>query len=402
MTLFSKFKTPSPLSTPDAAGDDSPIHVAHAQNVIIPTCDLSSEDQLRSALIDYAQNLIRQENFDDLWHMLRYLAEDGSASEAGHVLLHSGYIGARADFINAAELFTQRSEDFTQFSGFDSLASLYDEHKHHPEAASFALMCLNGMEQTIKHKCAKPNFPLKIIALRTHLEQALSSEHSSLLYLMPQFDDAVSQDMADLAAKYAMAILKTAPFCSDVPRRLGRLLARTPHSTQLDLIARQCSAATFDACGYAQYAWVYLDALVLAPQLLTQLDPHYFQDAIEDVLTHFKSQEVVNRLLAHITLLQHNAETAAVITYEQERMLSAICARLTSEALQELHPLIWADANQLKTSETGSYNLEHLISSGYDRATQHLVSHFHSALIEGKSVVFTGSGIDFIPKPHPS
>ena len=377
-----------------------------AKNVIIPTCDLSSEDTLKSALMDYAKNLIRQESFDDLWHMFDYVAKDGTCSEAGHLLLHSAYMGARTDFMNGAELFAKRSSDLSKFSGFDTLAALYTDHKNTPFAASLALMCLNGMEQLFKSNIETPNLPMQAVTLRTSLEQALIEQMDALIYLVPQCDDAMNEGHADHAIKYTRRILTQAPLCTNVTRRLGRALGRdmrrTGQSDLLDLSARQCAANTYDSCGYAQYAWAYLDALVQRPEVIQELGVKFFADAVEDILEHFPSQEPVNRLLANVTLVLHHAPRTVEIPTAHRTALRAICERLTTDALQELHPLIWAEANTLVSPQEHRPNIEHLLSFGYDRATAHLVSHFQHSLHEGKSVVFTGSGIDLIAKTHPS
>lgn len=402
----SKFDKLQRDKTPQVAQSKPPsdkISSAFAQNVIIPTCDLSSEDKLKTALMDYAQNLIRQENFDDLWHMFAYVAKDGTCSEAGHLLLQCAFMGARTDFMNAADLFTQRSSDLRKFSGFESLEALYLDHSNSPYAASLALICLNGMEQLFKQRIETPNLPMTAIALRTTLEQALLNHMEDLMYLVPRCDDAINEGHSDHSIKYTRRILKHAPMCTNITRRLGRALGRhVRHSGQVDFVdlsARQCAANTYDSCGYAQYAWVYIDALIQHPQLIHEIDLKYFTDAIEDILKHFPSQEPVNRLLANLTLF---LQTSQEITVAQRRALTAICERLTTDALQELHPLIWAEAHALVTPEDQSLNIEHLLSFGYDRATAHLVTHFEHTLHEGNSVVFTGSGIDFVAKTHPS
>lgn len=376
-----------------------------AKRIILPSLPVADEDMARLNHWEMGRQLARQDEWEKLADMITSaddarLATPGGVSEAA--LLAAG---AQSDVVAAA---TDALSDGAapDPSGLlqmeEALADVDDNH---------AIAMVAAMAHIHIGRAWRTEGPEE----RRDTEQRHHFKRAEAL-LMDY--DAVVLDAPSLAALQCSLTELLCPDPSIVARAYHRLLALDPHApghmrafglallqagfvneTLLDREARRIAQETPDIWGKGAYTWIYLDVLARNAEALETVDAALFEAGLRDILRRKKDQHITNELAAFCAIsMAPREEEASKNAARTRARLHGCLDFILSDHLQELHPLIWCEAQQFNGPQAPRANAPRaLVAQGRQRALRVIAQRFADQLADGSSIAFSPAGMYRLP-----
>lgn len=372
----------------------------------IPVCDISLEQAERSALEQRGQFLARQDMWEELGQEIRDYDRSRAVTAGGMSKADLLALGARSDVTAPVLAAFADPALMPQHAPRHGLRDLEIVLEDHPGDYGVALVVINAYidiawawrgEGWISDLPTRQRREFETRMRRAaeildhfnpfeHDSPALAATRCALLAVQAAADQRIADDYEDL--------IELDPANPRHMRAFGNhLLPRWFGSyQQLEIGARRSAILTRDIWGMGGYAWTYLDALSVDPKAIEMLDVDFFTDAMRDILQRRPDQHIVNSFAAFcaVTLQQDRFQTLAHA--EAAAAIARAFDWILRDHLREVHPMIWAMANEDPTRTAGPAALDSIARDGEKRALHRIASHFAADIRQGARIVFDESG----------
>lgn len=389
---------------PDAANRPERFAVAATSperpRVDIPVCDPGPDALAREKAFRRGQFLARQDSWEDL---AREMHQAEQARDLTPGLASVAQIlakGARSDMTYAARVAIAKGQPKSVNAALSALAVNLEDMPDNPAMAYVMAMTHVDIAQFWRGASQvrdlapqrRDAFDSQMRAAEALADRFDPFELNSPLWAQvrcavldndPQPALRVSDDYEDLIdldpgnPGHLMALGRNL-----MPRRFGML-------ETLDTQARRKVSQLNDIWGTGAYTWVYIGALQSDPLALRRIDPELFVEGLHDILGHYPSQDMANRLAAFtgLTIAAPDAPDSA-----RNRLMECF-NWILHDHMRELHPHIWATAPVPGKADTEQDGDVDLAAVGRTRAIGTIAQHFAPALDAGRRLVFTPDGL---------
>lgn len=379
-----------------------------SKRIILPSLPVSDEERACTEHQELGQKLARQEQWEELTQLVQLadsarLTTPGGESEA-LLLVH----GARNDVVAAAEDALREGEP----PAGHGIAALEEMLEDHPDSYPCALVLALSHVDIARALMSSPpdtDSTGRDQNIETHLARAdeVLARHDGEALDAPSVLsarctlDALRPEARNTLADTYERLIDLDPDGPRHLRALGTHMLSGPAEERyenLELEARRSAARTGEIWGAGAYSWVYLDALAADRQALAGLDCDFFIDGMHDIVHHRPNQHVINLLAAFCAITmapEHDAPgTAAEATQER---LHACLDWLLADHLQELHPLIWAQAMLAPGITAPLPTRRVLVTKGRQTALRVIAERFADEIADGSTIAFSASGMYRLP-----
>lgn len=378
------------------------------RRIILPSVPVTDEETARVAHQDQGQKLARQEKWEELSQLVRLADDVRLATPGGEPQAMLLAFGARSDVVAAAEDALHDGQPPKP----DGIAALEEMRADHDGDYPCALVvALAHVDVALAWRAAAPNAAGEdgTAQARHHLARArdLLAPHDgvaldapSLVAAQCALAEARPDTRRTLTEGYEQ-LIDLAPESPRHMRALGAHMLSFEAETRypdLEVEARRTAARTQACWGAGGYTWVYLDALARDRQAAAMLDCAFFMDGMQDILTRRPNQHLTNVLAAFC------AVTMAPDPDRRMGRAAAVCARLNdcadwilADHLQELHPLIWSQAQLSPGVATPLPSRRALVTRGRQTALQVIAERFAEDIADGGTIAFSPSGMYRLP-----
>lgn len=390
------------LCLPRLFGRIAPLDLdAMSKRIRLPSAPVADEDMARLSIWEHGRTLARQE----AWEHLSTLVQEADAARrttpGGQSEALILAMGAHADVVGAARdaLHDRR---FPSPEGIEALRAIAEMH---PQDHALSLLVALAHLRIVDAWRAKPEMQSAIsdqsIAAHLAAAEALLAPFDPLALSSPALA-AVCAEWARLSARDEDAVAETYrtlvsldPGTPQHMRAFGVALAHD--SRNLAHAAQYISDITASSWGAGAHVWLYLDAIPLSPEGLSNMDTTAFIAGMRDILARRPDQSIVNELAAFCTLtlrpgqdLRGRAETA-------RRTLHACQDWILREHLQELHPALWVAERDTEIAPRSQAGKRAVVTQGRLRALQSIAQHFAPELADGSTIAFSPAGMYRLP-----
>lgn len=368
--------------------------------------DPTAEDAIRDKHLTRAQNLVRQERWDDLIEIIR-TADAGRRMTPGMMPIADllAY-GARADVVHAAE---HALLDGTPAKGAPLLAGIEAlEHVLADFPNSYIVACIvaqahmdiawawrgNAWDTEVPDR-NRAAFAAHFDRAQDIISEFCPLDKGSALLAATCCTLLGGIELGKRQTSDRYEVLINLNHNNPRPMRAmgNHLLPRWYGSyEELELEARRNAVRVQDTWGAGGYTWVQFDAIVYDDEACANLDIDFFVEGLQDILKRRGDPYTVNLLAAYCS----NAVGQAFSGNDQADLVRgriADCAQwIVRNHLTELHPMIWAHAARGFDNNLRVHSPTRFAASGRDDAMRLITSMFSNEIAAGKRIVFTDSG----------
>ncbi|NSY39201.1 hypothetical protein [Leisingera sp. ANG59] len=359
---------------------------------------------------DRGQFLARQERWDDLSRQIREADETRAATRCGMPLADLIAYGARADVVTATEHALAEHQDARSralIRGLMAFETLRAENRHDPYLTALVALAHIDIGWAWRGTGGQDTPPSNQRRCAAHFDRAAallepiagdSRRSPFLLAAQCALFAGRSGGTLQVADTYS-ALIDLAPANHRHMRALGtHMLPRGSGSyAALELEARRAAARTEDTWGAGGYTWVYFDAITIDSQACARVDTRFFLDGLRDIVQADSSQEMINLLAAYCTVALPK-ETGQDLQADEPRLqISAAADWLIRDHLTELHPLVWAHAEEGFDNSALVRSVSRFAARGHAGALQAIANQFRQEIESGQKVAFTEQGLHLSP-----
>ncbi|MEQ9259249.1 MAG: hypothetical protein RIG84_09125 [Roseovarius sp.] len=382
---------------------------ALTKRIILPSLPVSDEEMARATHQDKGQKLARQDRWQELSRRIRYADEARLTTPGGETASLLLAYGARSDIVAAAE------------------DALYDGAEPLPDG-------IEALEEVLEE--VPGDYACALVVALAHLdiawawhsiafektpEKSLQRAHGHLDRagkILAPYDGQKLDAPSLLAAHCALAatndtrgpklaedyakLIELDPQGHRHMRELGRHMAQhlrlAPNG--LEVAARRTAMLTREIWQSGGYTWTYLDALTAEPAALNLLDPEFFIEGMEQIITRKRDQHVINQFAAFcaISMAPRKRETPLSRRADDTRAELHDCLDwILSDYMQELHPLIWSQTLLAPGQITSLPSRRALVVKGRQTALRIIAMRFASEIADGSSIAFSPQGMYRLP-----
>ena len=372
----------------------------------IPICEANSENCSQHDIQQRGQFLARQDRWIDLSREIYKADQARETTSGGMPVADLLAYGARADVVRSAEHALTEGKIGNSNHLLDGINGLEQVRREHPNDPAIAMVLAlahidigwawrgRGYEASVpaqNRKKFSAHLDRAAIILSpfcaTELKSpALGAAQCALLA-------AESDPRSQVAKKYELLI----DLHPQNHRHMGamghHLLPRWFGSyQQLELEARRTAARTQDIWGNGAYTWVYFDAIALDEIACEHVDVEFFIDGMRDIVAARPEQEFINLLTAYCTIaLRQRSGLSEEADYPRLQIIE--CANwLIRDHLTEVHPLIWAHADESFDNNARITSVSRFAARGRADALHVIADQFRDEIIGGQHVTFTPNG----------
>ena len=372
----------------------------------IPVCESNSENCSQHDIQQRGQFLARQDRWIELSKEIHKADQARETTSGGMPISDLLTFGARADVVRSVEhaLSEEKSADSSYL--LDGINGLEQVRREYPKDPAIALILalahidIGWAWRGRGYEASVPTENRKKFA--AHLDRAaiILSPFDAIELNSPALGAAQcallaaeSDPHSKVAEKYEM-LIDLHPQNHRHMRAMGNhLLPRWFGSyQQLELEARRTAARTQDIWGNGAYTWVYFDAIALDETACEHVDVDFFIDGMRDIVAARPEQEFVNLLTAYCTIaLRQRAGLSQEADYPRLQIIE--CANwLIRDHLTEVHPLIWAHADESFDNNARITSVSRFAARGRADAMHVIADQFRDEIIGGQHVTFTPNG----------
>ncbi|MBY6058355.1 hypothetical protein [Leisingera daeponensis] len=375
----------------------------------IPVCSAQGDPQSIAAQ-ERGQFLARQELWEDLSSRIREADESRAAAPCGLPLADLIAYGARADVVTATERAVADNESPRSralIRGLMAFEALRAENRSDPYLTALVALAHTDIgwawrsaggqarPQSNQRRCAA-HFD-RAAAL---LDQIAADSRSSPFLQAAQCALFAGRtgSTVQVADAYS-ALIDLAPANHRHMRALGtRMLPRASGSyAALELEARRTAARTEQTWGAGGYTWVYFDAITIDDQACARVDTRFFLDGLRDIVKANPSQEMINLLAAYCTVALRKGRGEDQQADVPRLRIAEAANWLIRDHLTELHPLIWAHAEEGFDNSALVRSVSRFAARGHAGAMQAIAAVFREEIASGQKVAFTEQGLQLSP-----
>ncbi|UWQ80463.1 hypothetical protein K3725_05525 [Leisingera sp. S132] len=355
---------------------------------------------------DRGQFLARQERWDDLSRQIRTADETRAATRCGMPLAELLAFGARADVVTATEHALAEDHDARSralIRGLMAFEALRAENRHDPYLTALVALAhidigwawrgADGQDTpaTSQRRCAA-HFDRAAALLEPISEDSRNSPF--LLAAQCALFAGRSTGTLQVADTYS-ALIDLTPANHRHMRALGtHMLPRSAGSyAALELEARRTAARTEATWGAGGYTWVYFDAITIDTQACARVDTRFFLDGLRDIVQADASQEMINLLAAYCTVALPKDMGRDLQADVPRLRIAGAADWLIRDHLTELHPLVWAHAEEGFDNSALIRSVSRFAARGHAGALQALANQFREEIEGGQKVSFTKHGL---------
>ncbi len=380
-----------------------------AQHIILPCLPVTDEEMARTRHRDRGQKMARQEMWQELSDMIEYADDARLATPGGDNAALLLATGARGDIVAAAEdaLCDGSTPDP---EGIEALEAVLTEHPGNAVCAMIVAMTYIDIGWIWRNLATGKTQQERELRYRANIRRAgdllapfdpVDLDSPSLAAALCALTEAQPVQETSVTEAYTQ-LIELDPDCPRHMRSYGRSLLpdRFGSHEQLEVQARRIAALTADVWGAGAYAWMYMDALALDAKALVLLDSDLFIAGLRDILSRRRDQHVVNQLAAFcaITMAPPADKDKLPAGAEEKRARLYRCVDwIITDHLQELHPLIWAQALLTPGLTAPLPRRQALVAKGREIALQTIAERFADDIAGGASLVFSTDGMNRIP-----
>ncbi|UWQ48552.1 hypothetical protein K3720_11450 [Leisingera caerulea] len=357
------------------------------------------------------QFLARQERWEDLSSEIREADQSRAAARCGLPLADLIAYGARADVVNATEHALAEQKDAGNRSlirGLMAFEALRAEHRHDPYLTALVALAHIDIGWAWRSPGNAPAAPASSQRrCAAHFDRAAAllepiaedSKDSPFLKSAQCALFAGSTSGTLPVADAFGALIDLAPANHRHMRALGtHMLPRCSGSyAALELEARRTAARTAQTWGAGGYTWVYFDAIAIDDQACARVDTRFFLDGLRDIVQANPSQEMINLLAAYCTVALRKGLGQNLQADVPRLKISEAASWLIRDHLNELHPLVWAHAEEGFDNSARVRSVSHFAARGHAGALQAIAGQFRDEIENGQTVAFTEQGLEFSP-----
>ena len=375
-----------------------------ALQIVCP--DPTAEDAIRDKHLTRAQNLVRQERWEDLIALIETADTQRHLTPGTMPVADLLAYGARADVVHAAEhalMDGRPAKGAPLLAGIEALEHVFAEYPTSYVVACIVAQAHMDIAWAWRGNCWDAEVPAKNrAAFEAHFERAtdIMADFCPQKTLSPLVATACcallggsEQGRSQAADRYQVLI--DLNHANPRPMRaMGtHLLPRWYGSyEELELEARRTAARTEDTWGAGGYTWVQFDAIGYDDEACANLDIDFFTDGLRDILKRRSDPYTVNLLAAYCANAIGQAFSGNDKA-DQVRSLISDCAHwIVRNHLTELHPMIWAHAARGFDNNLRIHSPTRFAASGKDDAMRIITSMFSKEIAAGKRIVFTDAG----------
>jgi hypothetical protein len=406
------------LQVAPASAPPGPMPIRLQRALDIPVTDTSTEQSRREYVISRGQFLARQDMWDELGTELRHHDRTRARTKADMPLADLLAYGARSDVVEP--LVRQIRSGRVNPGEVESLPAL--EHLEFalddsPKDYGVALVVLHAlMDVAWAFHAVETNTGLKTSGLSKHSSKAFQACMISAGDILDRFD-AFEQNSPALAAARCKLLPSQESPESRVVDDYEDLIDLDPHNPnhmrefgrfmlprwfgshqQLEIQARRMSALTQDIWGAGGYTWTCLDALKLDPDVLEMLEPDLFIEGMRDILDRRQDQHTANLFAAFCSITLNARKLRNSPYQDQLTALREAFDWILQNHLREVHPLVWALAEQDQMAEEALIYSEKLAEEGRGSAFRRISRHFEPEIRTGARLVFGEQGPQIVPR----
>ncbi|WP_420566984.1 hypothetical protein [Thalassovita sp.] len=410
-------RAPAPqVAEPQAPPGPMPIRLQRALD--IPVTDTSTEQSRREYVISRGQFLARQDMWEELGQELRHHDRTRARTKADMPLADLLAFGARTDVVEP--LTRQIRSGRVNPGDVEALPAL--EHlefalEDSPKDYGVALVVLHAlMDVAWAFHAVETNVGPKTEGLSKHSTKAFHACMASAQEILDRFDAFEQNSPALASARCKLLPAQEAPETRVVDdyedlidldphnpnhmRQFGRFMLPRWFGShqQLEVQARRIAALTQDIWGAGGYTWTCLDALRLDPDVLEMLEPNLFIEGIRDIMNRRQDQHTANLFAAFCSITLSGRPMRNSPYQDQLTALRGAFDWILKDHLREVHPLIWAMAEQDQASEEAMIYTEKLAEEGRGSAFRRISRHFETEIRNGARVVFGEQGPQILPR----
>lgn len=405
-------QAPAPqVSANQAPPGPMPIRLQRALD--IPVTDTSTEQSRREYVISRGQFLARQDMWDELGKELRHHDRTRSRTKADMPLADLLAYGARSDVVEplTRQIRTGRVNP-AEVESLPALEHLEFALEDSPKDYGVALVVLHALMDVAWAFHAVEGGS----GLSKHSTKAFLACMSSAGDILDRFD-AFEQNSPALAAARCKLLpgqenpesrvvddyedlIDLDPHNPNHMREFGRFMLPRWFGShqQLEIQARRISALTQDIWGAGGYTWTCLDALKLDADVLEMLEPDLFIEGMRDILNRRSDQHTANLFAAFCSITLHSRKLRNSPHQDQLNALRQAFDWILQNHLREVHPLVWALAEQDTMGEEALIFNERLAEAGRGSAFRRISRHFETEIRNGARVVFGDQGPQILPR----
>lgn len=375
-------------------------------NVTIPICDISTDDTSARKAQDRGQFLARQDRWDELVHEIHAADQARSATAGGMPIAELMAFGARSDVVLAVEhaLLDDCGEDVPSLNeGIHGLESIRRDMPNDPIIATIVALAHVDVGWAWRGTGWGSSVPeINRQKYMAHFERAaeILSPFNGIELDSPLVASAQCALLAGQADPHARIaddyedLIDLNPGNYRHMRALGyHLLPNWFGSYEdVDLQARRTAARTEDIWGAGGYTWVCFDAIAIDERACAHVDADFFVDGLKDIVALHPEQEMINLLAAYCAVAMRQGQGTSSEA-DLPRMQIIECAEwLIRDHLTEVHPLIWAHAQDGFDNNARVTSLSRFAARGRDYALQVISDMFRDDINRGIDITFTPDG----------
>lgn len=399
---------PAPAPAPGPA--DALLNRSLEDSLSIPIRSAEGDPECLQAQ-ERGQFLARQERWEDLSSAIREADLSRAAARCGLPLADLIAYGARADVVNATEHALAEQKDAGNRSlirGLMAFEALRAEHRQDPYLTALVALAHIDIGWAWRGPGNDPADPASSQRrCAAHFDRAAAllepiAEHSEDSPFLKSAQCALfaggTSGTLPVADAFG-ALIDLAPANHRHMRTLGTLMLPRGSGSYaaLELEARRTAARTAQTWGAGGYTWVYFDAIAIDDQACARVDTRFFQDGLRDIVQANPSQEMINLLAAYCTVALRKGLGQNPQADIPRLKISEAASWLIRDHLNELHPLVWAHAEEGFDNSARIRSVSHFAARGNAGALQAIADQFRDEIENGQTVAFTEQGLEFSP-----
>ncbi|KIC30382.1 hypothetical protein [Leisingera sp. ANG-M6] len=396
-------QVPAPSPAPAAAGQNPARRLE--DSLSIPVRSEHGDPECIAAQ-DRGQFLARQELWEDLSQQIRDADETRAAARCGLPLADLIAYGARADVVTATEHALAESQNAGSralIRGLMAFEALRAENRHDPYLTALVALAHIDIGWAWRGTGGQDTPPPNQRRCAAHFDRAAalldpiaqSSQNSPFLLAAQCALYAGRRSGTMQVADAYSALIDLAPGNHRHMRALGTqmLPGASGSYAALELEARRTAARTEQTWGAGGYAWVYFDAISIDDQACARVDTQFFLDGLRDIVRANPSQEMINLLTAYCTVALSKGPDRDPQGERQRLKIAEAANWLIRDHLSELHPLVWAHAEEGFDNSTRIRSVSRFAARGHAGALQAIAAQFREEIENGQQVAFTEQGL---------
>ena len=386
-------------------GSDSSEKMPTGPGVSVHVPDIPAEDTSRYKYQKSGQRLARQEDWAELSSLIKDADDARLMTQGGMAVADLFGFGARADVVWAAEHALAKGRGANNATLLDGIEALETVLLEHPGDHAIALIVAQAHMDIARAwrtgTKGSTKRALSTEACRAHFDRAedilndfadYATQSPAMAFARCGLRRTKPAARAGLANDFANAI-DLNPSDPRPMRMLGRALLPTRYGSldQLELEARRTAARTERQWGAGGYTWVMFEAIVQNAEACARLDLPFFMDGLKDILKRQSDAFTANIMASYCAITMH--KTSGNTGADAKRAVIASAEDwIVRDHLSELHPLLWAQADQSFDHRLRIRSVHRFAEAGKAVAQTALERIFSAEIRDGARVSLTTDG----------